>query len=296
MTSTDVTVRVARKDDMKAVSDLTVNVGWHCRVEYLETMRQASPDGFFIAEKDDTIVGTAYAINHTDSLASFGLSITKEEYRKQGIQRRLLQEQFQYAAGRNIGLNSVDQHRKEVYIKIGFKHVDFEIICYHGRVCHSTLPVFDKVAKNVIKILPISQIPFDSLVKYDSQIYPSERQEFLQIWCQGRDVNTFIAMNENDEIVGYVNLMPMNDNDFYFSPLFAENSEIAEMLMIISLHNLPDSAAVNMLAIKTNLEAVELARKYNMCQELYTLYRQYTKEVLNLPVEKIFSLLSPAII
>ncbi|XP_070561802.1 uncharacterized protein [Ptychodera flava] len=121
MASSDVKVHIATKEDMTAVSAITVAVDWNYPVEYLETLRLLDPEGFFVAKKGDEIVGTGMAINIDDDFAYFAMSITKKGHRKQGIQRRIFQEMFKHAGHRNIGINSIDEHRKEVSSVIGFK-------------------------------------------------------------------------------------------------------------------------------------------------------------------------------
>ena len=61
--SSDFKVRLATKEDMKTVIDLTCSEGWTYPVEYLEALRQTSPNGFFLCEKDGEIVGKSNNTN-----------------------------------------------------------------------------------------------------------------------------------------------------------------------------------------------------------------------------------------
>ncbi|XP_077978974.1 holothin acyltransferase-like [Glandiceps talaboti] len=133
-------IRVASKEDMKAVSELTIAEGWGNSTDYVETLRQVNPDGFFLAFKGNELVGTACAFNYTDDLTFFGMSITKQGHRKQGIQRRLFEQRFSHAGDRNVACNSSDEHRINVLHKIGFKKTEMEMRLMIGQVDHSVLP------------------------------------------------------------------------------------------------------------------------------------------------------------
>ncbi|XP_077978967.1 holothin acyltransferase-like [Glandiceps talaboti] len=292
----NVMVRLATYEDMKAVSDLTIIEGWDYSVDLVETMRRLCPDGFYLAEIDDEIVGTAYTINHTDSLAFQSLAITKEEYRNRGIYRSLFFKCMEYNGKRNIGGNAVGEKRSQGLIRQGFTKIDFEIIEMRGMVNRSKLTRLNNCMPTDTKILPMGDISFESLVTYDAKINPFRRAEFLKMWCIGNDTLNFAAMKQDEKgnrsIVGYINTHKLV-HGFAVLPLYADDTIIAESLLFTLLSNLPDNVQICMNVPVPNQSALDLVKKYSIDVEMYKLIRQYSKQVIPVPCNKIYSILSP---
>ncbi|XP_070560069.1 uncharacterized protein [Ptychodera flava] len=292
MTSSDVKVHIATKEDMKAVSALTVEEEWNYPVDYIETLRLLDPEGFFVAKKGDEIVGTGMAINLNDDFAYFAMSLTKKGHRKQGIQRRIFQERFKHAGNRNIGINSIDERRQEVNTEIGFKLISYQVSCVRGLVDRDALPSVGTLQSSNFKILPLSSVSFDSVVNYDANVVTFHRGYFLELWCKSTGCVTFVSVNENGDIVGYVNARPFM-GDFAVVPLIADNTEIAESLFLTLIHHLPDDAFVKLHPVVQNLAAVELAKKYNIQGLVYTITCHFNKNIIPVKLDKVFSVSTP---
>ncbi|XP_070561803.1 uncharacterized protein [Ptychodera flava] len=292
MASSDVKVHIATKEDMEAISALTVAEDWNYSVEYLETLRLLDPEGFFVAKKGDEIVGTGMAINIDDDFAYFAMSITKKGHRKQGIQRRIFQERFKHAGDRNIGINSVDERRKEVNTEIGFKLISYQVSCVRGLVDRDALPSVGTLPSSNFKILPLSSVSFDSLINYDANVVTFNRANFLKLWCKTSGSVTYVSVNERDEIVGYINARSIIGETSVL-PLIADKAEIAESLFLTLIHHLPDNTLVKLHTVLTNLAAVELAKKFNIQELLYTITCQFNKNIIPVKLDKVFSALSP---
>ncbi|XP_077978969.1 holothin acyltransferase-like [Glandiceps talaboti] len=286
-------IRVASKEDMKAVSELTIAEGWGYSADYIETIRQVNPDGFFLAFKGSELVGTAYAFNHTDDLTFFGMSITKQGHRKQGIQRRLFEQRFDHAGDRNVCLNSGDEYRRDVNVKIGFKHIDFETKLINGQVDHSLVPTIN--TPSGVKITQLDEVQFNDITEYDKGINQFNRAEFLQIWLQGKNVYSFVAlekgMGKNGRVVGYVSARLLEE-EFAISPLYADNVAIADSLLRTVLLSLPNSCTVRLVVPTGNKVTLELARKHHIDKVLFTCTRQFTKKIIEVPQHKIFSIVA----
>ncbi|XP_077978971.1 holothin acyltransferase-like [Glandiceps talaboti] len=277
---------------MKAVSELTIAEGWGYSADYVETIRQVNPDGFFLAFKGSELVGTAYAFNHTDDLTFFGMSITKQGHRKQGIQRRLFEQVFSHAGDRNIGLNSCDEHRRDVNVKIGFKHIDFETKFMIGKVDHSLLYTIN--TPSGVKITQLDEVPFNNITEYDDKINPFNRAEFLKVWLQGKNVYSFVALEgigKNSVVVGYVSARLLGEQ-FAISPMYADNVAIADSLLHTVLLSLPNYCSVRLIVPTGNRGSLELAHKYHLDKELFNHPRQFTKKIIKVPQDKIFSILA----
>ncbi|XP_077979203.1 holothin acyltransferase-like isoform X2 [Glandiceps talaboti] len=289
----NIQVRIARKEDTKIVSELANAEGWGYSADYVETLRQVNPEGFFVASKGDEVVGSGYACNHTDDLCFFGLAITKQGHRKQGVHTKLIEERLKYAGDRNLCVNSAGEHRKERSLQLGYKCIDFNIEGMIGQVSHSILKSSDIVPPG-ITILPINEVSFDSVIEYDGNINSFQRAEFLKIWCKGKNVSTFVAVKEGGVVVGYINVRPLQE-DFTILPWYADDVFIAESLLLTLLKALPNNCTVRVHVPSSNKAGLDLAKKYQLNGKFYTLTRQYTKHVVTVPVEKIFCIATPEV-
>ncbi|XP_077978975.1 holothin acyltransferase-like [Glandiceps talaboti] len=291
--TSNIHVRIARKEDSKIVSDWMNTDGWGYTPDYIETLRQVNPEGFFVASKGDEVVGCGYAFNHTDELCSFGLAFTKPGHRKQGIHTKLIEERLKYAGDRNKGAYTVNEHRKQITLQIGFKCIGFEIKDMRGQVSHSILASRD-IVPPAITILPINEVSFDSVIEYDGNINSFQRAEFLKIWCKGKNVSTFVAVKEGGVVVGYINVRPLQE-DFAILPWYADDVFIAESLLLTLLKALPDNCTVRVHVPSSNKAGLDLAKKYQLNKVFCTLIRQYTKRDVTVPVEKIFCISTPEV-
>ncbi len=75
---------------------------------------------------------------------------------------------MEYLGDQNIGLDGVVAQQKN-YQKSGFKLV-YRNIRYEGR---GVL----KIKNSSINIVEVAKIPFDHLIKYDTQFFPAPRPE-----------------------------------------------------------------------------------------------------------------------
>ncbi|XP_077978978.1 holothin acyltransferase-like [Glandiceps talaboti] len=265
---------------------MIVSVGWNYPVDYIKALYHLHPKGLFLAVKDGEIVGTAYAYNHTGNLSFFGLAITKPEYRRRGIQKRLVEYRFRHAGERNIGLNSVDS---DLGKGIGFVHEDFKSIVVQGYTNHQVLQRIATDITSNINILTISEIEFEKLVKYDAQINTYERPEFLKVWSSGNNVKNYVAVNEGLDIVGYINARPVVGG-FLISPCYADDNIIAECLLTTLLRSLSDHSQVTIQFPLPNRAAENLVTKCIVEYTSNTEFRLYTKEVVKTPLHKIFAI------
>ncbi|XP_077869122.1 uncharacterized protein LOC144360107 [Saccoglossus kowalevskii] len=230
--------------------------------------------------------------NLSDTISYFGLGLTVREHRKQGIHKDLLRARFQYAGDRNYALSSADQHRCDVFVDVGFRQIDnnFLVKCFMGSVDHSIVSI---TSSKSIDIVPYDKVTFNSLVQYDSLVSPFPRPDNLKIWCsRAKSVLVARKLNSN-EVVGYGVIHTLLPGEFTILPLYANDEDIAHMLFNELVMSLPNYSKTRMHILVNNKTGVEIAKKYKLDEELYTLHRQYTKHVIPLPIDNVISAGSP---
>ncbi|XP_077979082.1 uncharacterized protein LOC144434498 isoform X2 [Glandiceps talaboti] len=289
--STEIKFRRATKDDMKSVSDLTIAVGWNFTESLVDTVRQSSRNGIFVAEK-----GTILVNNITENLAHIGLSITKEGHRKKGLQTTMFKKYSSCSDERNLCLVAGSRLLASRYSnKFDYIHIDSEVKVMEGNVDHSILKT--KCTAEEFDILPVNAIPFDSLVKYDEQVCSFARPHFLKYWCFGDNVYTFVAVKCTEKgspiILGCIVVWPIY-KQFKIMPLYADSSIVAKSLIDHVLKMLSDGATISLEIPSPNTTALEMGKSYNLVEK-HTFVRQYTKQTIPLQIGKVFSACSGGI-
>ncbi|XP_077992574.1 holothin acyltransferase-like [Glandiceps talaboti] len=287
-------IRHASIEDMRTIGDLIADEGWTFPVERLEILYKIDPNGFYVAENIDNkeVMGTAYVMNYSENLAWLGLTVTKKYYRKQGVQKELFKRCIEHAGERNIGLDAAGLHRSDVFIKMGFMCIDFKLRIYRGNVDHIKYAPGNLLGN--IKVVKVDEVPFANLVSYDSTICKFNRPQFLQFWVNGKDVFTFVAIDNNgsDQIFGYGIVFPVRplvDDRKYFAlgPFYAENPDIAKALLSSLIRSLPLGSTVQLHVPQINTSAVDIFREYGF-DEILELTRHYTKYTIKLPYDKVY--------
>ena len=100
-------------------------------------------------------------MSYENNFAFIGLYIVKEEYRKQGYGIQLWNNAITKLGDVNIGLDGVVE-QQENYKKSGFKlayrNIRYEILA-------------NPTKESFSDVVPITDIDFDELLKYDSKLF-----------------------------------------------------------------------------------------------------------------------------
>ncbi len=138
-------------------------------------------------------------------------------------------------------------------------------------------------------IVDLATLPFDTIVSYDSAIFPAPRATFLEKWVIRPD-GASMGFTEDGELKGYGVMRPCRTG-FKIGPLFADSPDIAERLFDALKARAPEEAPVFLDLPAINPAAVAFARKRNMTPVFET-GRMYSREAPAVPMEKDFGITS----
>src|SRR5206468_9315314 len=85
-----ITVRSMRSDDLVLADRLREQAGWNQTLADWQRVLAWEPDGCFVAEQDERIVGTITTTIYGTELAWVGMMLVDQDSRRHGIGRRLL--------------------------------------------------------------------------------------------------------------------------------------------------------------------------------------------------------------
>jgi len=272
MTTHDFKIRQMNRSEVDLATDWAAAEGWNPGIGDAECFYQTDRYGFLVGELNGEPVGCISAVAYNRHFGFIGFYIVKPQFRGQGLGIQLWKAAIaRLGSARNIGLDGViaQQHN---YKKFGFQ-IAYNHLRYQG-VGGGVVP------PNVVELTNVS---FDKVIAYDRQLFPAERSQFLHPWILPRNHTAFGVVKGN--LVGY-GVIRESRTGFRIGPLFADDEQIAEQLLLALLAKCPD-AEVFIDVPDVNKAAIALVKRYGM-KPVFETARMYTKGMPCLPINRIF--------
>ncbi|MDZ8032830.1 MULTISPECIES: GNAT family N-acetyltransferase [unclassified Nostoc] len=277
MTTENFVVRPMKRSEMDLAITWAATEGWNPGKYDAQSFYQTDESGFFLGELNGEPVGCISAVAYDPHFAVIGFYVVKPQFRGQGLGIKIWKTAMDYlGADRNIGLDGAVA-QQDNYKKSGFK-IAYNHIRYEG-VGGGVVPA---------GIVDLKTVPFEDLVAYDRQFFPSKRSLFLQHWIEQPESIAF-GFLKNGSLAGYGVIRPAHTG-FRVGPLFANDEQIAEALFQALLAQNPH-APVFFDVPDANLQAIDLVQRYQL-QPVSQTARMYTKEIPSLPINRIFAVTS----
>lgn len=253
--------------------------GWNPGLYDAEPFYKADPDGFLLAELDEQPIGCISVVRYSQKFGFIGLYIVQPEWRGKGYGLKLWQTAWQQFvsnldADASIGLDGV-LDREATYRQAGF-------VPAYRHVRHLHQP--DGSARHLDWIIPLNQLPLAEILRYDAELFPASRSQFLESWLQMPESAAY-GVVEQDRLVGY-GVIRRCVQGFKVCPLFADSLEIAEAI----LQALIVQAGTEPVFIDTPdiHPALPILKQRYALEPMFTCVRMYWGQVPKLPVDRIF--------
>ncbi len=273
MPTNNFTVRPMKRAEVDLAIDWAAAEGWNPGIYDAECFYQTDKCGFLVGELNGEPVGCISAVAYDEHFGFLGLYIVKPQFRGQGFGIQIWKAAMAYlGAKRNIGLDGVIA-QQENYKKTGFQ-LAYRHIRYEG------------VGGGVVPpgIVELKAVPFEELVAYERKLFPAERSIFLRCWIQQPE-SAALGILREEHLVGY-GVIRACSTGFKIGPLFADNQQIADDLFKALLAKSLD-APVFLDLPDSNSAAIALAQRHKM-KPVFETARMYTKEIPNLPINRVF--------
>lgn len=235
--------------------------GWNPGLHDASAFGTVDPDGWLIAEANDTPVGCITALRYDESFAFVGFYIVKPEYRGSGYGLALWEAAMEHARDCNVGLDGV-LAQVDNYARSGFV-LDVRNARYRGGG--------GGAAENGTALVTPADLP--EIVAFDRACFPAPREGFLRSWSTLRDSFSRIARAAG-EVVGYGTIRRCREG-WKIGPLFADDPIVARRLFD-DLRSHADGESVYLDVPTSNVPAVELASRAGM-EVVFETARMYTR-------------------
>ncbi|GFS54782.1 n-acetyltransferase domain-containing protein [Trichonephila inaurata madagascariensis] len=286
-----VKVRFMKEEDIPYVMELRRQVRVHDVATFLQSWMKIDPEGMFVASTEDgKIIGAVSMVQNHHDLYMGGLYCVHEKYRNQGVGSHLCKCVIPRFQGKIVLGNSV-LHMTEKYIKAGHLHyIDENLTTLKNYIPNQENfnVLSNKDLPDNIEIEPFQISLLRSIVQYDASVVGFERAQMLELSCQEKDSETFVAFR-NGACIGYGSIKRSCLGAGRVSPLFADDPTVAEGLLKKLLESYPNRNGFAMMTLKKNEFASSLIRKLGN-PEIETCMRIYSKAKIEFDTNRIFAL------
>jgi len=254
--------------------------GWNPGLHDGALFYSTDPHGFFIGVLDGEPIATLAGVAYDGSYGFLGLYIVKPEHRGKGYGLRLWQEATAYLGERNVGLDGVLEQQAN-YEGSGFT-LAYRNVRYQGRRPDG---VSERGAETSGEVVPITDVPFDELVRYDAACFPVARPAFLGRWTTQPE-SSALALLRGGALTGFGVVRQCREG-YKVGPLFADDAQSADALFLALASGIEGDAPLYLDVPQPHAEAVRLAERYGM-QPSFETVRMYSRGEPAMALDRIF--------
>ena len=207
-------IRPSTREELDTMIGWAAKEGWNPGLHDGDAFYATDPKGFYLGFLDGKPISCISAVSYSKDFGFMGFYIVHAKHRNKGYGIRIWNRAINYLKTQNIGLDGVVA-QQENYKKSGFK-LTYRNIRYQG-----VGKKYEITDENIIKL---NQISFEDLVKYDSQLFPVSRPQFLKYWIKEKESLTLGSL-KNNKLLGY-GMIRKCVTGYKIGQLFADNKLI----------------------------------------------------------------------
>ena len=269
-----------RRAELDVLVDWAAVEGWNPGLHGAGIFWATDPDGFIAAELEGILVGGGSIVSYGGNYGFMGFFIVHPHYRGYGLGNHLWHARLRLLIARLhepavIGMDGVFD-MQNYYAKGGFRFAGRDLR-FEGVAVSAALPE---------NIVPLTEIPFKTVVHYDRAHFPAPRSAFLKHWIEPRGGFSRAAM-KNGQLAGFAVIRPCRVG-FKIGPLFADDASLARDLFTALCSEVPGEP-VFLDVPENNPEALTLVRERGMA-EVFGCAKMYYGPAPVLPEREIFGL------
>ncbi|MCK9579104.1 MAG: GNAT family N-acetyltransferase [Methanoregula sp.] len=271
----DVQFRTMTKEEVAIAVDWAAAEGWNPGLHDAACFWRVDPEGFFCAELDGKIVGTAAVVNYNDRFSFGGFYIVDPAHRAGGIGMQLAHYAMSHAGSRILGVDGVVAMVPK-YEGSGDLFLHYNNARYEGT----------GGGKMPGGLVPVHDVKFTDLLVYDTAHFPAQREAFLRCWIAQEGHFGLARLDEAGNILGYGVRRACRDGH-KIGPLFARDRATAEMILDGLIAGIPGEPFFLDIPVP-NKDAVALVEDRKLNPVFFTARLYSTKEPVPLPLGEIF--------
>lgn len=189
------------KEDIDFAVELTVKEGWNYTHREIELMLDLDPEGNFVYEDDNELLGFVTTVTYSRT-GVIGHLIVSGKARGKRIGDSLMRSAIQYLEGRRVESMMVyaTVEGARLYAKHGFTPRD-EIFCAHSRLAKG------HIGRRSDTCTPVTAIDLDEIISIDRQLFGDDRSRLLKTIHRHSTGSSF-KIDRGKGIEGYIFVRP----------------------------------------------------------------------------------------
>ncbi len=267
------------RDEFDTAIEWAAVEGWNPGLHDADVFWQTDPEGYLGTHLNGELVATGSIVSYAGNFGFMGFFIVRPDLRGQQIGTQLWFHRrdtllARLKPGAAIGMDGVFD-MQDWYAKGGFQF------------SHRNLRMqgVGKAANSIAsEIVPLSEVPFDSIQTYDQICFGFDRATFLKSWVNLPD-STALGLVCDEELSGFGVIRRCREG-YKIGPLFADDAEVAEALFRALSHH-ADGEPIWLDIPECNPDAVALAARHHM-QEVFGCARMVYGDAPALPWDRIY--------
>ena len=265
-------IRSMAAHEVALALDWAAAEGWNPGLADQRPFASVDPEGFLVGELDGAPAAIISVANYDARFAFLGFYIVRSELRGRGLGLRVWEAGMSHAGARTVGLDGVVA-QQDNYRKSGFKFA-YNNIRYGG-----TAP---RLAARPATV-PLSQVPFETVVGQDATVFPATRPAFLRAWLTtpghiGR------ALLRDGRLAAWGVIRPCRSG-CKIGPLVADDRAAAEAVFAALVSNAGGEVFLDVP--QPNTEAVALAETHDL-KPVFETARMYSGSIRDVALERVF--------
>ena len=237
-----ITLRLMTSADVPACLRLKQAANWNQLEVDVRRFLEYRPQGCFVAECGDQVVGTVTTMLYPAGLGWIGMLLVDANFRRRGIGSQLLLAAVENLAEFPSAKLDATPAGREVYCRHGFED-EYELGRFI-RPAGQPLSASDQTAagKAAGEIRPLTAADLDAVDRLDTQAFGCSRRQLIADWL-ATSPGYALAAEGPRGLVGYC-LGRSGARFEQIGPLVAERSDTAAALLSAALVAVGDRAAV----------------------------------------------------
>ena len=277
------TVQPMNLTDLEIAAGWAAREGWNPGLHDSGIFYEVDPAGFFIGKLGNVPVASISAVRYGEAFGFIGFYIVAPEYRDHGYGGHLIQYAAKHLEGcRSVGLDGVEAQQAN-YARHGAKYAH-DTIRFEGRGPGIEVPI---PVGSVI--LPLADIPFETLLEYDRRHFPTNREDFLRAWIDQPD-SLAVGIVSSGKLTGF-GVRRRCHTGYKIAPLFADEIDSASALFAALRQGIGSGESLFLDVPEPNPHAMKLTSSQGMHPVFHTA-RMYLGEDPELPLHQIYGITS----
>ena len=289
-------IKTATRQELDEVVTWAAAEGWNPGLQDAACFYAADPNGFFVGTLAGDPIASISAVKYDETFGFIGFYIVKPAYRGRGYGLQIWNAGLRYLQGCTVGLDGVLQQQSN-YAKSGFelahRNIRYEGTCdVDGLKQTIDSAVAVQLAERShpgAELVPLSSVPFQSVLDYDQGLFLSKRADFLKAWIE-TETHRAVGVLYQQKLAGYGVIRPCQQG-YKIGPLFADSPECAEATFLSLIAHVEPDRCFYLDVPEVNSAAVAIAEKYHM-SVVFETARMYRQMLWTLPLEQIFGITS----